>query len=211
MVIKPNQVMVVKNRLTQIGVSFRTSNKTTATSAVFRCECGVAKIIQIASVKRGQSRSCGCYATELQKQVKHGHARAGSHTREYVSWSKMNDRCNAKPGTENWRWYGSKGISVCERWKSFEVFLQDMGSRPEGCTLDRIDGTKGYSPENCRWATPKEQSTNSGSVRLLTFNNVTKTSAEWARTMNISYAMLCKRIRRGWSVEKALTQPSMRE
>lgn len=90
---------------------------------------------------------------------KHGHTET-SPSPEYQSWSSMIQRCTNNTRV-SWKYYGGKGITVCDSWLyNFEAFLEDMGVRPEGMTLDRIDGDKGYLPENCRWATKKEQSTN---------------------------------------------------
>lgn len=83
----------------------------------------------------------------------------------YSSWHNMKQRCN-NPNDKDYIRYGKRGITVCERWNSFDNFLEDMGERPKGTTLDRIDNSKGYYPENCRWATKKEQTHNSRVVKL---------------------------------------------
>ena len=209
MKIRHDEVMIVNGRMTQIGSSFKQGRTWSRKVAVFACQCGKRTIAEVVNVKRGSVMSCGCATIEKAKTAKkHGHARVKQHSREYRSWCKMHDRCRAKEGTENWRWYGSRGIVVCERWKDFASFLSDMGERPEGHTLDRIDSSKGYAPDNCRWATPLQQSTNSGSARMLTIDGVTQTTAEWARVSGVGYRMLCKRINRGWSPIDAISLPS---
>jgi hypothetical protein len=116
----------------------------------------------------------------------------------------MNSRCN-NPKVDQYRYYGGKGIRVCERWKSFENFVADMGLRPAGKTLDRRDGAKDYEPENCRWATKLEQAENRSMAIVLEFEGKKMILAQWAREKGIKYATLLNRIRSGWSVEKALT------
>jgi hypothetical protein len=101
------------------------------------------------------------------------------------------------------RWYS--GIAVCERWKKFENFYSDMGNRPVGTSLDRIDGTKGYEPGNCRWATNKQQQVNKRTTVWLEFNGKRQCLKHWAIELGIGRACLQDRIKRGWSVERALS------
>ena len=89
----------------------------------------------------------------------HGHSRVCNKSRTYSSWCNMKSRCT-NPDHHRYYLYGALGIKVCERWDSFVNFLEDMGERPEGKTLDRIDGTKDYEPSNCKWSTPSEQGIN---------------------------------------------------
>ena len=92
---------------------------------------------------------------------KHGQSKKGNVTPEYIAWRHMKNRCE-NPKDPGYKWYGGRGIRVCERWRnSFEAFYEDMGSRPVGLTLDRIDNESNYEPGNCRWATPKKQAKNS--------------------------------------------------
>jgi hypothetical protein len=102
----------------------------------------------------------------LHVSAKHGHRRPSETSPTYISWLSMQRRCNY-PGDAYYGDYGGRGISVCERWGNFESFLKDMGERPAGHTLDRIDVDKAYSPENCRWATPKDQARNRRSNHML--------------------------------------------
>jgi len=124
----------------------------------------------------------------------------------YSSWRSMIKRCT-NPKHDNWRYYGGRGISVCKRWRSFAAFLEDMGERPKDKTLDRVDGNGNYCPENCRWATRKEQQGNTSYVRRITFHGKTQILADWSRELGIEYQILQKRLTAGWSVEDAFLRP----
>lgn len=125
-----------------------------------RCDCGQERTVVSSVLTRGESASCGCLRREASKAraTKHGHA-TGETSRTYNSWACMWQRCT-NPEYSQYGRYGGRGISVCERWSSFTAFLADMGERPEGRTLDRINTNGNYEPNNCRWATPKEQTAN---------------------------------------------------
>ncbi|TAM23394.1 MAG: hypothetical protein EPN60_15100 [Nevskiaceae bacterium] len=124
----------------------------------------------------------------------------------YQVWHSMRARCT-NPSRPHYARYGGRGIKVCARWGSFANFIADMGERPSGATLDRIDNDGHYEPGNCRWATRKDNCRNRANNRLLTFNGETKASVEWAEITGIGEFVLSQRLARGWSVERALTQP----
>lgn len=125
--------------------------------------------------------------------------------REYATWRNMLQRCE-RPESPDFSRYGGRGISVCERWHSFAAFLADMGAKPEGMSIDRIDNDGNYEPGNCRWATKKEQGRNRRTNRKVTFNGETLTPAEWAERLGMSREVMHQRLKR-WSTEEALQRP----
>ena len=130
-------------------------------------------------------------------------------TAEYMTWQGIKRRCYTK-GFKQYADYGGRGITVCDRWMKFENFLGDMGKRPVGMSLDRIDNNKGYSKENCRWATEFEQKRNTRRNRWITFNGETKCLQDWADGIGIKANTLINRLNRSnWPLEKALTTPAL--
>lgn len=131
---------------------------------VCRCDCGNEKVMRQDVIRCGDAVSCGCYMGEsvAERKRKHGHATPRKVTPTYRSWRSMGSRCY-NPKDTSYRYYGGRGITVCKRWQGehgFENFLADMGERPKGRSLDRRDVNGNYEPDNCRWATPKEQGEN---------------------------------------------------
>lgn len=125
-----------------------------------RCECGNVREYLGSRLRSGATKSCGCLVRDLRAEdlTKHGHALGGG-SPEYKSWASMKARCN-NPSHHAYHNYGGRGIEVCKRWESFENFLEDMGKRPEGKNLDRIDNNGNYELSNCRWITQKENARN---------------------------------------------------
>ncbi len=125
----------------------------------------------------------------------------------YMIWRSMLSRCLCKTHP-SWKDYGGRGISVCERWqKNFHDFVADIGERPKGYTLERVDNDKGYSPDNCKWATRAEQAANKRNTTILTFNGETMTLTAWARKIGLKADTLKMRLLRGIPLERALTMP----
>jgi hypothetical protein len=130
------------------------------------CVCGNIVVKSKGNIKKGYHVSCGCKRELFQnkeglnKRLKHGHCIPNNHSKTHNSWFGMKQRCY-NPKTNKYYLYGGRGITVCDQWKDsetgFQQFLNDMGERPEGTSIDRIDSDKNYEPSNCRWATIKEQ------------------------------------------------------
>lgn len=137
-----------------------------------------------------------------------GNTKHGGHgTLTYSRWKSMMQRCHDVKHVGYPR-YGGAGVTVCERWRDFASFLTDMGECPsKEMTLDRVRNEVGYEPGNCRWATKTEQSRNRSTVVMLTHNDETKSVSEWAAQAGMSQNTLSMRLRLGWSLERALTQP----
>jgi len=131
-----------------------------------------------------------------------------SATREYKSWAQMMQRCY-NPKHPNYHNYGGRGITVAQRWHTFFQFLADMGKRPAGTTIDRYPNNDGnYEPSNCRWATDIQQHRNRRDNVWITHNGETLTQAEWAQRCGIDNCTLASRLKRGWTVEDAVTIPA---
>lgn len=124
----------------------------------------------------------------------------------YVSWCMMRQRCE-DPKHPAFKWYGGRGITVCERWRSSANFLLDMGVRPEGKQLDRIDPNGNYEPSNCRWATKKEQANNTRSNTIITAHGQSMTMTQWSEKTGIAVGTIWNRIRLGWSDEMCVSIP----
>lgn len=121
----------------------------------------------------------------------------------YLVWANMKSRCS-NPKVPNYRFYGGRGIRVCGRWQSFANFHADMGDRPLGMSLDRIDNAGDYCPENCRWASSEDQHTNTRQNHNITINGRTLTVGQWARESGINKSTLQSRLDRGWTADKLL-------
>lgn len=169
-----------------------------------RCSCGNVKIVRGSGLRMKTTTSCGCYQKEVAIAVNTSHGMRQNE--EYQAWNHMRQRCS-NPKDGRYSDYGGRGISVCPEWSSFEQFYADMGPRPSAKhSIDRIDNNGNYCKENCRWATKKEQNTNQRSNVWLTHNDKTLVLSEWAEKLGIPYKTLHRRISRGWSVDRALTQ-----
>lgn len=147
---------------------------------VCRCDCGQETTVASNQLKKANgTSSCGC------AMVDHGEAVRGQVTPTYRVWLSMRARC-ANPLSEDYKHYGGRGIAVCPEWDDYAVFLRDMGERPLGRSLDRINNDMGYKPGNCRWATKLEQMRNTRVARWIDFNGKKQVLSEWAREFGVN-------------------------
>lgn len=142
---------------------------------------------------------------KLAVNTTHGYSR----TDVYAIWVGMKYRCRIKK-SKGYHLYGGRGIRVCKRWRKFENFLSDMGDRPKGMSIDRINNSGDYRPSNCRWATRRQQANNVRTNVRIKYLGITKTLTEWARELEVSSTCIKDRIKRGWSVEKTFSTPSVK-
>lgn len=130
-----------------------------------------------------------------------------SRNKNYFLWASMIQRCT-NPNNVGYAHYGGRGITVCDRWmNSFKNFLEDMGDRPNGTTLDRINGSHGYCKENCRWADLETQANNRKSNVVLTHDGITLTAAQWSRKLNFPIHSIYRRLKMGWDSNKIFNTP----
>jgi hypothetical protein len=157
---------------------------------------------------RGLSGSCGCYQRQRKSESHRTHGAYGSQAMRgsLTSWRNMLERCRRKKNNR-FHVYGGRGIKVCERWLDFQNFWDDMGLRPDGMSLDRVNSDGNYEPSNCRWATCKTQQNNRRNNRMVTVSGITKTASQWSDHVGISYAVIHARLQSGWSDERAVSTP----
>lgn len=198
------------NRLTAIELGGR--NRHGQLLWIWQCTCGNLTTVAGHRVKSGHTKSCGCFEREsfAARVTTHGATVNHSTTPEYNTWCNMIRRCT-DPRNQDYDNYGQRGITVCERWRSFADFYADMGEKPtRKHSLERVDNNKGYSPENCAWATQAQQTRNTRQNRWLTLNGRTMCLSDWAKELNLHPTSLNERLER-WPIEKALTTPSKRK
>ncbi len=170
------------------------------------CVCGVQKSIRWDGIQSGAVLSCGC--KKATHGLKHGHARTGkSRSPTYVSWDSMWQRCT-NPRTPHFADYGGRGITVCRRWRNFELFFKDMGTRPHGCSLERINNQRGYRKSNCTWATRSVQRLNTRRTVRVMFRRKLWALFDLCEQRGVPYKLVYARIKKlGWDVTRAITTP----
>lgn len=174
-----------------------------------KCDCGNEKIIDGHTLRRGGSKSCGCYRTERESEraVKRNYKHGQRKTRLYGIWLGMKSRCY-NSNDHNFLHYGAKGIEVCEEWtqdfQSFYGWSMSHGYK-EDLSIDRIDVNGNYEPNNCRWVTMKVQQNNRSNNHLITCSGETHTISEWAEITGMNKGTIRSRLVRGWSEEKTIS------
>jgi len=171
------------------------------------CSCGERRTVYVRMLTTGKTKSCGCYRKEVLHVRQATHGMSG--TPEYRIWAHMNDRChNQKDG--GYPAYGGRGIRVCERWReSFENFYADMGDKPAGMSLDRIDNSGGYGPANCRWATSRQQNINKRSNRVYDWFGKTIPLSVICEEVGANYCAVHSRITKlKWDFLKSVFTPT---
>lgn len=165
-----------------------------------RCECGNAGKHLAHTLETGHSKSCGCLKSEM--HTTHGLWK----TRSYKVWAGMMQRCYREYHA-SWPYYGGRGITVCDRWHDVRAFVEDMGECPKGLSIERIDVNGNYCPENCKWATNDEQRANTRMTRHVIYKGRRVHFREAARLSGIPDDTLRRRLKLGWSWEKATSEP----
>ncbi len=170
-----------------------------------QCECGTIGIVGTNDLVSGNSRSCGCLKNELASAKASRHKL--SHSKVHDCWCAIRQRCENR-NHKRFHKYGARGISVCPRWHVFENFLEDMGHPASSAmSIDRIDNNGNYEPANCRWATPEQQARNKTAARKLTIDGEERSIHDWADITGVKFATIWRRIRLGWTPERAVLQP----
>lgn len=192
----------------RLTVIKRVENKGKNTYWLCKCDCGNIKSVRVDSLKNGSIKSCGCYQKEMIKKCHTIHNKC--HTRLHSIWSNMKQRCFNK-NAKRYSQYGGRGITVCEEWKNDFMSFYDWAMANgynDNLTIDRIDVNGNYEPNNCKWATNKEQQNNRQHHFLITYKGITKNLQEWCEEVGLSRDNLYRRlVKYKWSVEKALNTP----
>lgn len=168
------------------------------------CDCGRELVVEANRLQTGNTKSCGCFLVDSRKSRMFLHGHTCKNSPEYRCWASMIQRCT-NPNAKKYSYYGGRGITVCDAWRnSFLVFMSDMGPRPNGAEIDRTNNDLGYSKENCRWATRKEQCNNQSSNVLIAVDGETATLAQWSEKSGICRVTILNRIKRGWEPKAAV-------
>lgn len=204
------KLVVIERAANKIEVA-KSGKKSVRACWLCKCDCGNEIVVSGHNLSKALSnpnstagtRSCGCLMGK--GGLKHGQ----SETNVYRAWNSMIQRCT-NPNSTAYASYGGRGIKVCDEWLTFEGFVKEMGERQDDMTLERINNELSYSKDNCKWATRKEQANNRRTNVKLEYNGKVMNISQWASEFGLSKVSLKARIERGWSVERALTTPNLR-
>ncbi|WP_392355831.1 hypothetical protein PSR14_31170 (plasmid) [Bacillus sp. A01H] len=177
-----------------------------------KCDCGKNVSVRGDRLKSGNTKSCGCLNAELVKKRAAEKSIMGrvKEERLYRIWQSMKQRCYDKNSCEFER-YGKRGITICEEWTSNYYAFKEWAIQngySNSLSIDRINVNGDYTPENCKWSTPKEQANNRRNSWFLVYKGKKQTLAEWSDELKIPYACLYRRLKSNWPIEKAFTKPS---
>lgn len=194
------------NSLTVIGPT----DEYRGTSRLWLCQCDCGNTTKQPSywLIHGKRKSCGCKTNQIISAARTRHGDTDCPT--WKSWSSMLDRCYLK-SHKSYTDYGGRGISVCDDWLTYENFRADMGERPSGKTLGRIDNNGPYCKENCEWQSYKTQARNRRNSHVISYNGASMSMADWADRMRLPYCTLQKRIENGWNISDALNRPAKQQ
>ena len=172
------------------------------------CDCGNKHFVTTSNIHSKGLKSCGCYVREIfAKNQVPTHGLTRERPRPYRIWSGMRQRCNDQKN-KDYPNYGGRGIKICPEWDDYLTFWEDMKEGySDQLTIDRIDNMKGYSKDNCKWSTTKQQINNTRVNRLVTYKGETTTTTLWAEKIGMSSALLRYRLDSGYSVEEAIETP----
>lgn len=197
---------ITGNKYGRLIVIKRVQNTLKSTTRwLCKCDCGKLHEVNKNMLVNGSTESCGCYAKELIVGNTYRETHNQSRTRLYHIWQGMKQRCYDK-NTPEYHWYGGNGVTVCDDWMRFEGFYEwsNRHGYDSKLTIDRINNYKGYSPENCKWSTIKEQNRNKRYNRIIELNGVEKCMGQWCEELNIPMSTVFNRLRRGWSDKQTL-------
>ena len=203
----PRPTRNLKNQRFGRLVAIEKVNETGAARWFCKCDCGNELVVPSNNLIRKNTLSCGCYQKDRTSEVKRIHG--DRHTRLYTIWVDMRRRCScsSEPSYKN---YGGRGITVCKEWQESFLAFKEWAMKngySEKLTIDRINANGGYCPQNCRWATLKQQGNNRRNNVCVTVNGEIHTLSEWSEITGISYHTITKRRYRGWSDVDAVTMP----
>lgn len=170
------------------------------------CDCGNTTLVYTSALRGGLTTSCGCWrsevSTKLAGPLNRSHGKSA--TAAFARWIGMRQRC-FNPNRKDWHVYGGRGITICERWMSFENFYADMGDPPPGMQIERVDNNGNYEPGNCIWATPTQQGRNRRTNRVIRAKGQAKPMSAWAEDIGSADNTIADRLERGWSPDEAVS------